>query len=101
MFLYQEIHIKLCQNYTKTYIYQVLYKSCSIKQIIFNKYYDYILHDPENLIFAPVTIFNFYFALLLVDIIDNIITYSLYTQYYVTRTSTNSSAVSLSRVSRD
>ena len=37
MFLSREIDIKLCQNYTKTYIYQILYKSCSIKQIIFKK----------------------------------------------------------------
>ena len=38
MFLSREIDIKLFQNYTKTYIYQILYKSCSIKQIIFNIY---------------------------------------------------------------
>ena len=38
MFLSQEIDIKLCQNYTKTYIYEIWYKISSIKQIIFNKY---------------------------------------------------------------
>ena len=38
MFLSREIDIKLCQNYTKTYMYQILYKIRSIKQIIFNKY---------------------------------------------------------------
>ena len=38
MFLSREIDIKLCQNYTKTDICQILYKSCSIKQIIFNNY---------------------------------------------------------------
>ena len=38
MFLSREIDIKLCQNYTKTYIYQILYKIRSIKQIIFNNY---------------------------------------------------------------
>ena len=38
MFLSREIDIKLCQNYTKTYIYQISYKSCSIKQTIFNNY---------------------------------------------------------------
>ena len=54
----------------------------------------------KNLRFAPVIILNIYFALL-IDIIDNIITNSLYIPYYVTRTSANSSAVSLSCVSRD
>ena len=34
MFLSREIGIKLCQNYTKTYICKIR----SIKQIIFNKY---------------------------------------------------------------
>ena len=34
MFLSREIDIKLCQNYTKSYIYQIR----SIKQTIFNKY---------------------------------------------------------------
>ena len=38
MFLSREIEIQLCQNYTKTYLYQILYKIRSIKQIIFNKY---------------------------------------------------------------
>ena len=45
---------------------------------------------------APVIIFFFYFAFL-IDIIDNIITYSPYSPYYVTRTSTNGSAVYWSR----
>ena len=60
----------------------------------------YIPQEPKNLRFSPVIIFNFYFAFL-IYIIDNIITYSLYSLYYVTRTFANSSAVSLSRVSRD
>ena len=38
MFLSREIDIKLCQNYTKSYIYQISYKIRSIKQTIFNKY---------------------------------------------------------------
>ena len=38
MFLSRENDIKLCQNYTKSYIYQISYKICSIKQTIFNKY---------------------------------------------------------------
>ena len=39
----------------------------------------YIIQEPENLRIAPVIIFNFYLALL-IDIIDNIITYSLYSR---------------------
>ena len=31
MFLSREIDIKRCQNYTKTYIYKILYKIRSIK----------------------------------------------------------------------
>ena len=38
MFLSREIDIKLCQNYTKKDICDILYKSCSIKQIIFINY---------------------------------------------------------------
>ena len=68
MFLSREIDIKLCQIYTKIHIYAILYKSCNIKQIIFNKRNqsenDDIPQKPENLRFAPVII-----------IIDNIITY--------------------------
>ena len=33
-----EIDIKRCQNYTKSYIYEILYKIRSIKQTIFNNY---------------------------------------------------------------
>ena len=47
--------------------------------------------EPENLRFAPIMIFNFYFAFL-IDIID-IITYGQYSPYYVTQTSANGSAV--------
>ena len=60
-----------------------------IQQIRNQSENDNIPQDPENLRFV------FYFAFL-IDIID-IITYSLYSPYYVTRTSTNDSAVSLSR----
>jgi len=38
MFFSGENDIKLCQIYTKIHIYTILYKSCSIKQFIFNKY---------------------------------------------------------------
>ena len=38
MFLSREIDIKLCQNYTKTNICHISFKSCSIKQTIFSKY---------------------------------------------------------------
>ena len=88
---------KLYQN---VYIYQILYKSCSIKQpsstIMQPIENDYIPQEPEYLRFAPVIIFNFNLAFL-IYIIDNIITYSLYRSYYVTRTSTNGSAVYWSR----
>ena len=57
---------------------------------------DYIPQNPENLRFAPVIDFFLHF---LIDIIDNVITYSLYSPYYVTKTSTNGCVVSLSRVS--
>ena len=33
MFLSRKIDIKLCQNYAKTYIYQILYKIRSIQQL--------------------------------------------------------------------
>ena len=57
MFLSREIDKKPCQNYTKTYIYKILYKSCSIKQLRkqFENYY--IQQEPENLKFAPFIIF--------------------------------------------
>ena len=54
------------------------------------------MQKPEILRFAPVIFFNFYFALL-IGIIDNIITYSLYSPHYVTKTSANGSAVYWSR----
>ena len=49
MFQSREIDIKLCQNYTKKDICQILYKSCSIN----------MSQQPENLRFAPVTILPF------------------------------------------
>ena len=97
MFLSREIVTKLCQNYTKTYIYKILHKIRSIKQIIFNKYATNlkttISHRSLRISDLLLLYFlNFYFAFL-VDIIDNIITYGLYSPYYVTRTSTNGRAV--------
>ena len=81
MFLSWKIDIKLCQNYTKSYIYQISYKIRinHIQQIRNQSENYYIIQEPENLGFAPVIIFNFYFALL-IDIIDNITTYSLYSR---------------------
>ena len=38
MLLSREVDIKLCQIYTEIHVHAVLYKSFSIKQIIFNKY---------------------------------------------------------------
>ena len=101
MFLSREFDLKLCQIYTKIHIYAILYKSSIIKQIIFHKYEtnlktnDDIPQKSENLRFAPES-FNFYFAFL-IDIIDDIITYSPDTQYYVTITSANDSAIFWSR----
>ena len=79
MFPSWEIDIKLSQIYMKIHIYAILYKSFSIKQIIFNttnlKQW-YPMQEPENLRFAPILIFlKFYFAFL-IDIIESIITYS-------------------------
>jgi len=80
MFLSRETDIKLCQNYTKNHIYSILYKSCSIKQIIFHKYKTNLKTtiSHRNLRISGLLLllsFNFYFAFL-IDIIDNIITYS-------------------------
>ena len=79
------------------YIYEILYKVRSIKQIIFNKYATNlkIAISHRSLRISDLfllKLFNFHFAFL-IDIIANIITYSLYSPYYVTRTSTNGSAV--------
>ena len=59
MFLSREIDIKLCQNYTKTGLCQILYKSCSkdhIQQIQNQSEHRDIAQKPENLRFAPVII---------------------------------------------
>ena len=76
MFLSKEIDIKLCQNYTKTYIYEILYEVRSIKQIIFNKYATNlkmtISHRSMRISdLLLLQFFNFCFAFL-IDIIDNI-----------------------------
>ena len=89
MFLSREIDIKLCQNYIKFCIHFVVLTD-HIQQICNQSENYYIPQEPENLRFAPVIKLNSYFAFL-IDIIDNIITY--YSPYYVTRTSTNGSAV--------
>ena len=80
MFLSREIDIQLCQNYAKIHINAIMYKSCSIKQIKFNK------HETNlKTISSQVCLLNRY-----------IIIYSPYSPYYITRTSANDSAVSLS-----
>ena len=74
-----------------------MYKSCSIKQIIFNKYatnLKTISHRSlriSGLLLLKFFNFNLVF---LINIIGNIITYS---PYYITQTSANGSAVLLSR----
>ena len=61
MFLSREIDIKLCQIYTKSYIYQISYKIRSItdhiQQICNQSENYYIPQEPKNLRFAPVIIF--------------------------------------------
>ena len=94
--LSREIDIKLCQIYTKIHIYAILYKSCRIKQIIFNKYATNLKTTISDRCLRILGLLLFYFVFL-IDIIDNIITNSPYNPYYVTRTLANGSAVSLSR----
>ena len=73
MFLSREIDIKLCQNYRKNRIDTILYKSSRLRQKIRNQSENhYIPQEPENLRFAPIIIFYFYFAFLIV-IANNII----------------------------
>ena len=48
MFMSQEIDIKLCQNYTKSYSYEILYKIRSIKQTIFNNYWSRDTRDNDT-----------------------------------------------------
>ena len=80
IFLSREIDIKLCQIYMKIHIYAIFYQSCSIKQIIFNKYATNlkttIFHRSLRILgLLLLLFFNFYFAFL-IDIIDKLITYS-------------------------
>ena len=99
MFLSREIEIKLCQIIRKF----ILNKSSKFKRIKFSKYAPiwkrlYPSGAWESQICSYYN-FLFYFAFL-IDIIDNIITYSPYSPCYVTRTSANGpngNAVSLSR----
>ena len=100
-FCLKKLTKKLCQNYTKTGICQILYKSCSIKQIIFNNYATNLKTtiSHSNLKISGLLllyIFNFYFASS-INIIDNIITYYPFSPYNVTSTSANGSAVNWSR----
>ena len=83
MFLSREIDIKLCKNYTKSYIYQILYKIRSTKQTIFNTTISHRSLSISDLLLLKF--YNFYFAFS-IDIIDNISTYI---------------TISMSRVSRD
>ena len=90
MSLSREIEIKLCQNFTKTYIYEISYKIRSIKQSIFNNYgtnmkmtISHRSRRISDMLF--LYILNFY-CTFLIDRIDNIITYSLYTIFsFVTK----------------
>ena len=74
MLLSREIDIKLCQIYTKIYIYKVLYKSSMFKWIIFSKYTTNLKTAISQ---RSLRIRNLAFLLFLVifikDINDNII----------------------------
>ena len=75
--LSREIDIKLCQNYTKTYLCKILYKIRNIKQIIFNKYATNLKTTISQRslrnsgVFLLLFVFNNF--LILIDIIDKII----------------------------
>ena len=99
MFLSRQIDIKLYQKYTKKDKCQILYKICSIKQIIFNNYAAILKTtiSHSNLKMSGLLLLYFFYFAFLIDIIDNIITYSPYSLYYVTRASANGSAVYWSR----
>ena len=77
MFLSREIDIKLCWNYTNIYICKFLYKICSIKQIIFNKYAINLktIISQRSLRNSSVLqlLFEFNNFSFLIDIINNII----------------------------
>ena len=64
MFLSREINIKLCQSYTKTYIYEIWYKNLSFEtddiQQIGNQSENYDNpEEPEKLRFASIVIYQF------------------------------------------
>ena len=100
MYLSREIDIKVCQIYTKIhiYIYAILNKSCSIKRMIFNKCATNLKTTISNrsLRISGLLLYYYIYLAFCIGIIDNIITYSPYSPYYVTRASANGSAVSLS-----
>ena len=77
----------------------MLYKSCacSIKQIIFNKFATNLKTtiSDRSLRISDLLLLQFFYLAVLLDIVNNIITYSTYSPYYVT----NGSAVLLSWVS--
>jgi len=97
MFLSREIDIKLCQIYTKIYIYAISYKSFNIILIIFSKYTTNLKMTISHRSLRISGLLLFFFFAFLIDINDKIITYSPYCPYYVTRTSANGSAVYWSR----
>jgi len=89
MFLSREINIKLGQIYTKIYIYSILYRNSSFKEIIHQ-----IWNQSENEDIPEKPNCNLDFLqllfLFLIDIINNTIYIS---PYYVTKTPTMGSAV--------
>jgi len=80
MFLYREIDVKRCQNYTKTCVCKILYKIRNIKQIIFNKYKTNLKTTISEKLWCASIIFEFNNFSILIDIIDNVIfTYYVWT----------------------
>ena len=75
MFLSREIDIKLCQNYTKTNIYQISYKKCNIKQTLFNNYATNLKTTISHRSLRISDMYN------MICTIDNTITYSLSSPY--------------------
>ena len=77
MFLTREIDIKLCQIYTKTYIYEIWYKNLSFKQIIFSKYATKLktMINQRSLssLGLLLLLFEFNNFSFFIDIMDNII----------------------------
>ena len=66
VFLPREIDVKMCQRYTKTYIYKMKYRNQSFKQIlqIRNESENYDNpEEPKQLRYAPIIIWIYYLVI--------------------------------------